>query len=427
MRVRRSILVVLATIFIAGALSRPASADVSFDFFYSDLGPHGSWSVSGSYGRVWQPSVYSSDWNPYLDGHWVYTDLGWTWVSDYDWGDVCYHYGTWTVDPALGWVWVPGYVWAPSWVVFRTGPDYIGWAPVPPEFSIGVSFDGGRIEANRFVFVSTSNFEAPRIRSIVVPRSQTTVIVNRTRIVNNIRIENNVVVNRGPDVREIERVSGRKIAPVPMERVPHAAPGGGFRREAVRVDGKVAKRGLRAAEPESGNEPLPQDRTARLGRSPVPPTHEERGAPGKQERQKPASGEAARRPEAGQSPSTASPKTRPIEPAAPAHEPPRVNGHDANGHNAKGGGTNVQKPQPPQPPAEKRQKAPEKPEARSAQRPPEPSRDAGSSGKKQGESPAEKKPAGEKKQKEPKNGGDKGGKKPDQKPESKKGDGKDEG
>ena len=28
---------------------------------------------------------------------------------------------------------MPGTVWGPAWVTFRSAPDYIGWAPLPPE------------------------------------------------------------------------------------------------------------------------------------------------------------------------------------------------------------------------------------------------------------------------------------------------------
>jgi hypothetical protein len=69
--------------------------------------------------------------------------MGWTWISDYEWGAIPYHYGTWVADRNVGWVWIPGRVWAPSWVVFRTGPDYIGWAPVPTGYSVGMSIDFG--------------------------------------------------------------------------------------------------------------------------------------------------------------------------------------------------------------------------------------------------------------------------------------------
>src|SRR5262249_28814768 len=142
-------------------------------------------------------------WNPYYDGHWVNADVGWTWVSDYDWGGVPYHYGTWVLDPRFGWVWVPGYTWAPSWVVFRTGPDYIGWAPVSPGFTVGVSF--GAPVAGPFVFVSARNFAAPRIRGCVVPEYRSREILRGTRVQNTFSVERNVVVNRGPDVRFVER------------------------------------------------------------------------------------------------------------------------------------------------------------------------------------------------------------------------------
>ena len=256
----------IVILLFAGALSPPASADVSFGFFYSNLSPHGSWAVSDTYGRVWRPSVHAVGWNPYYDGRWVYTDLGWMWVSDYRWGYICYHYGTWVGDPVLGWVWIPGYVWAPAWVVFRTGPDYIGWAPVPPHFSVGGSIGFGDIEEDSFVFVSLGNFLAPRIRSYVVPATQTRVIVNRTQIINNISIENNIVVNRGLDIREVERISRKHVRAVPIERVERATPGHRFSRQEIRVDPQRVKQGVRVAELVSEREPPPAGRGRSLRR-----------------------------------------------------------------------------------------------------------------------------------------------------------------
>ena len=250
-------LIAAIVVLVASLFSPSAQAGVSFSAFYSDLSPYGSWQVSAQYGRVWQPSVYASGWNPYYDGHWVYSDLGWTWVSDYEWGAIPYHYGTWVSDPYNGWVWVPGYTWAPSWVVFRTGPDYIGWAPVSPGFSIGVSVGFGVPTASPFVFVSAGNFLAPRIRTCFVPQSRTTVIINNTRIVNNLRVENSVVVNRGPDPRIIERASGRRVREVPIERVSRVMPGPRVSRADLSVNPEQARHGVRAAEPVSVKRPLP--------------------------------------------------------------------------------------------------------------------------------------------------------------------------
>lgn len=266
MRVAKVVLVAATVVLVTGLFSPPAQAGVSFSAFYSNLSPYGSWQVSAQYGRVWQPSVYYSGWNPYYDGHWVYTDYGWTWVSDYQWGAIPYHYGTWVADPYYGWVWVPGYTWAPSWVVFRTGPDYIGWAPVSPSFSVGVSFGYGVPTASPFVFVSARNFCSPRVGTYFVPHSRTGVIINKTRIVNNLVVENHVVVNRGFNPRVVEKASGRRVREVPIERVSRVVPGSRINRAELRVDRQRAKQGLRAAEPVSAKQPLPDKNSSRAPR-----------------------------------------------------------------------------------------------------------------------------------------------------------------
>lgn len=259
---RYAIRAALAVALLAVAFSQPARADVdvSFGFFYSNLSPHGSWLVSAQYGRVWQPRVYSRDWNPYYDGHWVYTDVGWTWASDYDWGAIPYHYGTWTLDPSFGWVWVPGYVWAPAWVSFCTGPDYIGWAPAPVDFSIGASLEFGVAQAPLFVFVSSHDFLAPRIGAYAYPVARSQVLLRNTRVVNSLAIQNNVVVNRGVDPAFVQRATGRTIRPTPIERVSRVAPFGHVTRTQLQVDPQRMRGGLRAAERVPAETPAPAPR-----------------------------------------------------------------------------------------------------------------------------------------------------------------------
>jgi uncharacterized protein DUF6600 len=251
---------------VAGCLMLPApveaSTNVSFGFFYSNLSPHGSWLVSAEYGRVWQPYEYDRDWNPYYDGQWVYSDYGWTWVSDYRWGAIPYHYGTWYPDPYYGWVWVPGTVWAPSWVMFRTGPDYIGWCPVSPRFTVGASYRFGSPRYDQFVFVSSRDFTSRRIRGAAIRDHRRGAIYSNTRIVNNIRIENNVVVNRGPDVRFVERASGRQVRRYRIEDVSRVAPSRDFDRSQFRVD-RGGSRVPRATEPIPKGRPLPSRETGR--------------------------------------------------------------------------------------------------------------------------------------------------------------------
>jgi hypothetical protein len=327
MKRRATILIAALLVLLAfGAFSKPAMADVSFSFFYSNLSPYGTWAVSADYGRVWRPSEYTAGWNPYYDGHWVYTDYGWTWVSDYAWGAVPYHYGTWTVDPAMGWVWVPGYVWAPSWVVFSTGPDYIGWAPVPPRFVVGATIGFNAFTPERCVFVPARSFLAPRVRAYAVPRTEVNVVISRTRIVNNITVQNHVVVNHGPDPHGIERAAGYSIRPMPISRVRNVTPSGHFDPVDVRADRHGGDGSLRATVPEPAPHHQPERHSAPAHGSSVP-VHQTQRQP-------------AHQPPARQQP-------HPAYTPQPAHtSPAHGQGHDAPPN--QGGHPQLQASHPPQ-------------------------------------------------------------------------------
>ena len=81
---------------------------VTTTYFYDTLSPYGSWIYVNGYGRCWRPSVcvYNPAWQPYCDhGHWVYTNCGWYWYSDYSWGWAPFHYGRWFQHPGMGWCW----------------------------------------------------------------------------------------------------------------------------------------------------------------------------------------------------------------------------------------------------------------------------------------------------------------------------------
>jgi hypothetical protein len=109
-----------------------AEAGVSLSFFQESLAPHGEWVEVGGYGNCWRPTGVDSDWSPYSDGYWAYTDAGWTWVSYEDFGSITYHYGRWVSVEDEGWCWTPGYEWGPAWVSWRHSDDHVGWAPLPP-------------------------------------------------------------------------------------------------------------------------------------------------------------------------------------------------------------------------------------------------------------------------------------------------------
>jgi len=120
----------------ASAARETGDDESGYNIFYTKLESYGDWRETSDYGYVWQPreAQSSRNWHPYTEGRWVYTDAGWTWVSDEPFGWATYHYGRWANLGDYGWVWFPGedLDWGPAWVSWRTGGDYIGWAPLPP-------------------------------------------------------------------------------------------------------------------------------------------------------------------------------------------------------------------------------------------------------------------------------------------------------
>ena len=120
------------------------SINIGIGTFYDRLSPYGNW-VFYHDRYVWLPGHVSVRWQPYTEGHWVYTRrYGWLWVSDERFGWATYHYGRWGYARDIGWYWVPGRRWAPAWVVWCHGDDDIAWAPLPPDYdndlNITISF-----------------------------------------------------------------------------------------------------------------------------------------------------------------------------------------------------------------------------------------------------------------------------------------------
>lgn len=220
-RTALAVLVLAAAALVAAPREAQASVAVSISVFHDDLAPYGSWVGVGSYGRCFVPRV-AAGWAPYVDGQWVYTDYGWTWVSSDPFGDIPFHYGSWTWADPYGWVWVPGTVWAPAWVTWAYGDDYVGWAPVPPSFALTVSGYVGApvvLPATRYVFVPTRQFVGVPVASIRLPEARNATIFARTVKTTDYRVTGGVVRTAGPPTARIERVAGTRIAPVSIDRV----------------------------------------------------------------------------------------------------------------------------------------------------------------------------------------------------------------
>src|SRR5256714_11010467 len=198
----------------------------SYDTFYTQLDRYGDWRETSDYGYVWQPrQAQSRTWRPYTDGHWVYTDAGWTWVSEEPFGWATYHYGRWTRLRGIGWVWVPGNQWAPAWVSWRKSPDYVGWAPLPPEARFdqrtGIrnwSDNYYDIGPDQYCFVASREFGAPRVQQTLLPPERNITIINQTTNVTNITYNNTTIVNEGPNYDELRSISREPVQRYRLER-----------------------------------------------------------------------------------------------------------------------------------------------------------------------------------------------------------------
>lgn len=214
---------------VASRTRRPGESApaAGYSTFYTKLEPHGAWLETADYGYVWQPreAESSQSWRPYTNGRWVYTDAGWTWISEEPFGWATYHYGRWTRLRGIGWVWVPGNEWAPAWVSWRKSNDYVGWAPLPPEARFdqrtGIHtwsdsyYDVG---PDQYSFVPTREFGAQRIESTIVPSERNMTIVNQTTNVTNITYNNTTIVNEGPNYDEVRAQSREPMQRFRLER-----------------------------------------------------------------------------------------------------------------------------------------------------------------------------------------------------------------
>lgn len=216
----------------AAATAPPNESEATTDSdssatFYRKLDPYGDWIETSTYGFVFQPRVaaQTNNWRPYTNGHWVYTDAGWTWISDEKFGWATYHYGRWTRLRSVGWVWVPGDEWAPAWVSWRKGNDFVGWAPLPPDAhfdrqsgirnSVDSRYDIGPQQYN---FVPANEFGGPQSSRVVVPAERNVTIINQTTNVTNITYNNSTVVDRGLSYDDLHARSRYPIQRLRLER-----------------------------------------------------------------------------------------------------------------------------------------------------------------------------------------------------------------
>lgn len=201
-------------------------AEISTADFYRALAPYGNWVQVEKFGYCFQPRV-NETWRPYTDGYWAASNLGWAWVSNEAWGWATYHYGRWMLLRNRGWVWLPGREWAPAWVSWRSGKNYIGWAPLPPattwdkrEIVLGKNFpDVGPYYYN---FCSPHNFAAQNLPAVLLPIAQNIDVLpetqNITWMVKMSAQGGNEIYNYGPSLKMLAQASEVPIPQVQIER-----------------------------------------------------------------------------------------------------------------------------------------------------------------------------------------------------------------
>jgi hypothetical protein len=222
------------------------------NYFYNDLSPYGSWVVLDGIGWCWQPRavVINRGWQPYCDGgHWLNSDAGWYWASDYSWGWAPFHYGRWQLHERSGWVWTPDRVWAPAWVTWRVAGDNCGWAPLPPHatfdarlgwrfngVSVGAGFDFG-LRSDHFTFVALNNFSDRDLGRRRLPATEVRNIYKQTTIINNYTVNNTTIVNHGIPVERVAAATHTEIRKATIRDLPAGSD------KALRTQG-AAKSGL---------------------------------------------------------------------------------------------------------------------------------------------------------------------------------------
>ncbi len=216
------------------AQAPPPSSDAGY--FYDSLAPYGSWLYVPAYGWCWQPTAVVVDpfWRPYSDdGCWYWSDWGWYWNSYYSWGWAPFHYGRWCQYPGYGWLWCPDRVWGASWVCWRNGSGYCGWAPLPPGafFTAGVGwtfnglavgFDFGfGLGSGCFTFVGYDHFYDRRPFHRFFRGREADDAFRRGRMNNDFAAgSDHHFVNRGVDPKQIESATHAPIHQVAVREMP---------------------------------------------------------------------------------------------------------------------------------------------------------------------------------------------------------------
>ena len=158
------------------------------------LSQYGRFVQHQKYGEVWVPTVTPQGWHPYPPCNWVNSkQYGWYYDDKTPWGQIVHHYGRWVYDVQMGWIWTPGSEFSPGWVVWRTSPEWVGWAPMLPDQDVQKISAADFNNAGYWIFVETRKF-AQGCNGTIAPSSQVPVLLRQTTYVTDIRLVGGIVV-----------------------------------------------------------------------------------------------------------------------------------------------------------------------------------------------------------------------------------------
>jgi Chaperone of endosialidase len=189
----------LSAIALLPAVSRAAAQAQPRQGATSDvqavLSQYGNFVQHQKYGEVWVPSATPPGWHPYPPCHWIYTkQLGWYFDDKTPWGQIVHHYGRWSNDPQMGWIWVPDNEFSPGWVVWRTSPQWIGWAPTPPDTDIQLVSSDQFNSGSEWIFIDVAKMRSGCSDSAVVAAGQFPLVIGQTKYVTEIEYVDGIAV-----------------------------------------------------------------------------------------------------------------------------------------------------------------------------------------------------------------------------------------
>jgi hypothetical protein len=176
-----------------GAASPQQSSQVQDDV-RNTLSQYGRFVQHAKYGEVWVPTVTPQGWHPYPPCNWVNSSkYGWYYDDKTAWGQIVHHYGRWVYDGQMGWIWTPGSEFSPGWVVWRTSPEWTGWAPMLPDQDVQKISAADFNNAGYWIFVETKKF-AQGCTGAIAPAAQVPVLLKQTTYVTDVRYVGGIIV-----------------------------------------------------------------------------------------------------------------------------------------------------------------------------------------------------------------------------------------